>query len=316
MEKIISYSLFGSEEYYRKGVIRNIKLAAKIFPGWKVYIFIEDTKENKKISTLAGSFSNTVIKLMKQRFPGDGVHWRFLPLEWPNTICIIRDIDTSLTIREYQLTEEWLDSEYWFNTIRDEPGHRSPIMAGAFSGIGGHISIADKWTKFYLGNYTASQIETLKNEKSIFQSRNDLVFLGKMVYPIIRKNLLVFTRFSIFDGDAEVRITPKVTEKNHAGLYKVVGMREFSDITTSDFGRELIENNNEIRISESSPAASEWFNKRYDQGALKLYRPRYKYKSLIKNTIWWMFISTFDLGIKDRMQVAFYKVRKLIKLVW
>lgn len=315
MEKIISYSLFGSEEYYRNGVIRNIKLAAKIFPEWKVYIFIEDTKENKKIAKLAGSFSNTVIKLMKQRFPGDGVHWRLLPLEWPNTICIIRDIDTSLTIREYQLAEEWLASGYWFNTVRDEPGHRSPIMAGAFSGIGGYISIADKWTKFYLGNYTSIHRKSLVNDKSIYQSKNDQVFLSKMIYPIIRENLLVFTRFSIFDGDAEVRITPKVTEKNSAGLYKVVGMREFGDISTTDVGKELIENNNEIRISESSPGASEWFNQRYDQGTLKLYRPRYKYKSFLTNTIWWIFISTFDLGIKDRLQVTFYKLKKLIKLV-
>lgn len=295
MRKLISYSLFGPENYYRKGVIRNIKLAAEIFPGWDVVIFIEDIPENMPLVQQLKSYKNVEVHLKNQRFSGDGIHWRLLPLEWKNTICLSRDLDTSLTTRERDMTYEWLDSQFNFNVIRDEPGHKSPIMAGIFAGRGGNISIQSNWTKFYLK-------KGKRNPTQFYRNNNDLKFLAKFVYPLIRSDLLVFTRFVIFDGDGEVRIASKVNETTNTGIYRTIGMREYDDISDEDAGKELIENYNSIRIQESSKAGAYAYNKRYDDGKLVLMHPKYKYVSPIKNFIWWSLASVLNQGFFNRLK--------------
>ena len=47
ISKIISFSLWGDNPKYCVGVIKNILLAYKHFPGWIVHVYYDDTVPNE-----------------------------------------------------------------------------------------------------------------------------------------------------------------------------------------------------------------------------------------------------------------------------
>ena len=43
--KIISYSIFGEEQWYRKGLLKNIEIAKNLFSDWTVRVYISNKIE-------------------------------------------------------------------------------------------------------------------------------------------------------------------------------------------------------------------------------------------------------------------------------
>lgn len=123
--KVIAYSLYGDRKMYTEGMLRNIELAPVIYPGWRVWIYCNETVPREYLERYK-RYDHVEIKDMTGS-PYPGMMWRFLPKV---DIFISRDTDSRLMIREKECVEEWLASDKKMHVMRDHPAHRLPVLGG------------------------------------------------------------------------------------------------------------------------------------------------------------------------------------------
>ena len=112
--QVISMSLYGSNPHYTRGAIENAKLVDKVFPGWKLRIFLSnasnlavplkivDQLQSLDVSLVFINPSSTVIK---------PALWRFLVAnDLTVDIFLVRDIDSRLLPRDATEVERWIQS--------------------------------------------------------------------------------------------------------------------------------------------------------------------------------------------------------------
>lgn len=131
MKKIISFSLFGNNPMYLQGIERNLKLAERHYPGWRVRLYVETATLNAN----ARLFQNLDLEIISfvQDYPNKGLFERFRPMyEEDVEIWISRDLDSRITSREAAAVFEWEESNLKLHVMRDSHNHSYPIMAGMF----------------------------------------------------------------------------------------------------------------------------------------------------------------------------------------
>jgi hypothetical protein len=121
--KIISYSLWGNNQKYIIGAQKNIELAKKFFPDWKVKIYVSTN------TNFIYESDNLEIIYRTETQSQEGCFWRFEACD-SDDIVIIRDLDDRLSERHRFVVDEWLNSDKDIHIIRDHPNHVYPIMAG------------------------------------------------------------------------------------------------------------------------------------------------------------------------------------------
>lgn len=136
----ISYSLFGQDDKYYIGAIKNVILNQNLLPTWETIIYYhKDLTKLSYIETLKNMGAITVdvsnIKIGEKSSNQFPFFWRFLSF-LENNISIVRDLDSRLSPREVQYIERWLNSDCDYFIIRDHPWH-SPVPSGLF-GIKGY----------------------------------------------------------------------------------------------------------------------------------------------------------------------------------
>ena len=125
--KIISYSLFGSDEKYSQGAIRNCQLIKKLLPKWTPRIYYSTTEFKFKIDLLSKltELHAELVDVDQWTICGKSVLqipylWRcFAFFNYDIVLC--RDLDSFITPREVDYIKNWLDSEKPFFIIRDHP---------------------------------------------------------------------------------------------------------------------------------------------------------------------------------------------------
>ena len=142
--KVISYSIFGKEQLYRVGLLKNVELAKKLFPEWKVFIHLNPNYEDKQFLKNINQTHTELIDL-KEEHPQDGFLWRMLPLEQNYDAVIVRDVDTRLFERDKKLVDYWLDSDCKFHLCRDNFGSYQPMLGGLWGGKNSNLKIKDNW---------------------------------------------------------------------------------------------------------------------------------------------------------------------------
>jgi len=168
--KIISYSLWGNNPKYISGAHRNIELAQKYFPDWKVRLYLDiNTPFNSESSNLE------IVQRKSERFQ-DGCFWRFEACDGDD-IVIVRDLDDRLSERHKFVVDEWLDSDKNLHIIRDHPNHVFPIMAGLWGSRNGLLKgitdAIEKWGD--KDNYTCDQNFLQKILYSNYFIQNSLI---------------------------------------------------------------------------------------------------------------------------------------------
>jgi hypothetical protein len=129
MQKIISFSLWGTDLKYCVGAIRNAQLAEKYFPEWECRFYCGRDVPGIYISAL-NAFDNTKVWIRPETDFTFGAFWRFDAMK-PGTIVLSRDCDSRLSAREKQIVDEWLASDAKLSVIRDHANHYEfPILAG------------------------------------------------------------------------------------------------------------------------------------------------------------------------------------------
>lgn len=154
--KYIAFSLWGDVPHYTLGAVRNAELAPKIYPGWHVVVYHDQTVPAPILDALANLGVRLIDMSNSKIF---GPFWRFLASDFPDCGHVIfRDTDSRLTTREYKAVDEWITEDCILHVMRDHPYHEIPfgadsraILAGMW-GIKGNIISMDKAVNEFIKN--------------------------------------------------------------------------------------------------------------------------------------------------------------------
>jgi hypothetical protein len=134
MKQLIAYSLYGNQERYTIGAIKNAILATRHFKGYTLR-FYTGASVPESIKQTLRLFPH--VQLEEQDEPEDhrAKLWRFQALTDPEfDVVLSRDVDARLTHRERIAHEEFLASDLDFHIMKDHPtGHDYQISAGMFA---------------------------------------------------------------------------------------------------------------------------------------------------------------------------------------
>lgn len=164
--KIISMSVYGDNIRYQIGAKRQIELARKYYPGWKVRLYVD----NKDIFK---DFKNE-IEIIEKKDKTNGMFWRFEPMfESQDNIVIVRDADSRTTIREARAVDEWLNSSYKFHNFKDHDAqYEFPIIGNSFG---------------FKGKFDNNLLFIMKNiaENNLLYL-HDQIFLQQFIFPLVK----------------------------------------------------------------------------------------------------------------------------------
>lgn len=174
LNKIISFSLWGSYEDYCQGAIRNVELAKEVYDGWQTRFYCREDVPSETISQLCDGGAEVIVK-KQTKGDWEGLFWRFLPMDDEDVdIFIVRDTDSRLDYREKACVDEWLNTYRAVHIIRDYPEHGIEILGGTWGcqdKICNMQQMIDGWNEF--------------NKKGCDQR-----FLKQKLWPIVESNHL------------------------------------------------------------------------------------------------------------------------------
>lgn len=188
MNKIISMSVWGNDPRYIVGAKRQVELAKKYYPEWKVRLYVDNPRPYQGLSDV------DIVIINDESF---GMFWRFLPMfENDNNITMIRDSDSRITVREVRGIEEWLNSDKLFHTFKDHDAHYEfPIIGCAFAYKGKFDAV-----------YLAIMKEYMFNHKYYL---SDQFFLRDVIYPLIRNSMLLHSMHDGWFGETRKQLKNK-----------------------------------------------------------------------------------------------------------
>lgn len=193
-ENVIAFSLFGDNERYTRGAVKNAALAGEIYPGWRCRFYCDDTVPAATRSALISAGAEVKMMPRPSRY-SDGLFWRFLVMNDPAVVrFMIRDCDAVINSRERRAVDEWIASGLLFHVMRDSPAHADLILAGMWGGVARRLPPFTQLVQGFVYN-------------PVTESRTvDQLFLGRIVWPMIRRHCLI-----------------------HDSLYRVFGAQDFPE---------------------------------------------------------------------------------------
>lgn len=205
MKQLIAYSLYGSEERYTIGAIKNAILATRHFKGYTLRFYTGDSVPESIKQTLQ-LFPH--VQLVEEYGPEDhrAKLWRFQALaDQEFDVVLSRDADARLTHRERIAHEEFLASGLDFHIMKDHPtGHNYQISAGMFAARTSAIPADLHETEAAKNYYTQDQD-----------------WLAAYIWPLIKESTLIHdeTYDSPVEGKSKRRPFPiaKKASLHHIG---------------------------------------------------------------------------------------------------
>jgi hypothetical protein len=177
--KTICFSLWGSDKKYTYGAIENAKLAKIIYPEWKCIFYINSSVPDDIVSEIKKNDCNIVDMKDSGLNDSSGLFWRFLGMGDNITHYISRDADSRLNWREKHAVDEWISSGKKFHIMKDHFYHmRWNMLGGMFGCVGGVFMDIEKMISDYIG-------------ENIIKYNDDQIFLSKIIYPIIKNDVLI-----------------------------------------------------------------------------------------------------------------------------
>jgi hypothetical protein len=188
MNKVISFSLYGSDDIYCIGMLENIEIINRDFSDWKIYIFYHNIPESL-LEELKKKPNTYLFPCQHRGTKWEGMFWRFYPMENMNIdVFLSRDADSRISQREMNLVNDFLHSNKTFHIIRDHPKHDLLVLGGTFGMKVKefHKVIKKKRVKFYPINYFLNHFHNTVEEGK--DKGPDQDFLIGYIFPIIHDN--------------------------------------------------------------------------------------------------------------------------------
>lgn len=167
--RVISYSLYGSEQMYCVGMLRNAEQVKQKYPDWKCLVWHDQTVPKEVVEKLRLS-ENVILKDMSNSgIPG--MYWRFLCLSVEEIeIFCVRDSDSRITDREVSAVNDWLSKDKTLHLMRDHPHHNYPVMGGMW----GFRNDRSRW------DIVTRLNQWLSNYRPNFTKMDDMDFIGSI----------------------------------------------------------------------------------------------------------------------------------------
>lgn len=149
---VISFSLYGTDDRYCHGAVRNVELAKRIYPDWVCRFYVDSSVPENCVEKLK-SLGAQIFSGNPSKGPMYGRYWRFqVAADTSVTRFIIRDTDSRLNTREKAAVDEWIISGKKFHMMRDHHAHNTRVLGGMWGGthlcINGIQSLIERWGKF------------------------------------------------------------------------------------------------------------------------------------------------------------------------
>lgn len=170
-KQVISFGLYGSNEKYTTGAIRNAELAKIYFPGWVCRYYITSDVPLGVIDALK-ELGAEIEDIPSGMGYSSGMFWRFIVASDESVDrYIVRDVDSRLNARDRFAVEEWIQSKYPVHILRDHVNHCIVMNGGMWGG-----------TKHAL-SFMKDRVESWKSRDEYMA---DLHFLEKEIWPDIK----------------------------------------------------------------------------------------------------------------------------------
>ena len=191
--KLIAFSLWGENQTYLVGALRNAELARQLYPDWVCRFYCASDLDPKVLEQL-GRFPNVQIVLINPAPGRIGAFWRFFAAEDSSVSHVLfRDTDSRISPREVAAVNEWMDLGKAVHLMRDHPFHWPPIMAGMWGCVGGALT---SW-QAQINQYRPST-----------EYGADQIFLAKVIYPQIKHRCLIHDAFDLSEEGLDIRPFP------------------------------------------------------------------------------------------------------------
>jgi hypothetical protein len=187
MKNIISFCLWGDNNLYFGGALKNIELAKKYYPDFVCRFYVSNDFAVDKVNILK-KYSEVIV--VNQNGSPHMMTFRFLPLEENINIFLSRDTDSRIGPREAYAVKEWLDSGKAFHIIRDHPCHDVPMLGGMWGAKNIKINVSNA-----IRHYENSELfNDIKNV--------DQQFLWSYIYPLINEtNTFIHDTCTVLGGN-------------------------------------------------------------------------------------------------------------------
>ena len=179
MANVVSYSLWGKEDFYYDGDFANIDLVKEKYPGFIPRFYCSPSMPDKWHHKYTDNGAEVVTVAGHDNWKG--LFWRFYAFE-EDGIVLIRDTDSRIIDREVRAVNAWLESKYDFHAMRDHKEHTTtPVLGGMFGARNGILKDIK------------SQIMAWKPKD---KKGDDQEFLFNRIWPKVRDNALVHCRYA------------------------------------------------------------------------------------------------------------------------
>ncbi len=192
MTRVFSFTLFGCQAKYCKGLLKNIAIIEEKFPGWEAWVYCGDGIPEDIFNEL---IDHPCVKVIPTGVLGmENKFYRFFPIDVPTIeICIIRDTDSRITERDQACIEDFLQSDKLVHIIRDHPNHHHRMMAGMWG-------IKQDAIATCLDGYGIKQrFDAWKESQTADRFWSDTEFLCQVIYPRVMYNSLIHDELQNFE---------------------------------------------------------------------------------------------------------------------
>ncbi|MDI9313363.1 MAG: tetratricopeptide repeat protein [Hydrotalea sp.] len=144
MKNVFSFSLWGGDETYSRGMMENALMMPRFFPGWVVRCYHDESVPAEAIEKIKQAGAETILMTGKHRDLNPGM-WRFLVANDPAVYYFCcRDADCRPFVREQAAVEAWIKSGKSFHIMRDDIWHNEVMLAGLWGGIAGMLPVMEQ----------------------------------------------------------------------------------------------------------------------------------------------------------------------------
>lgn len=205
-KNIISFSLFGENPRYCETAVLNAVMCTKIYPSWTCRFYCDNTVPSSIIKRLEKCKAQIVMKENTNDIK-DKLFWRFLVISDKSVDrYLIRDCDSLINTKESSAVEHWIESKKRFHIMRDFYTHTTLILAGMF---GGTTDVFDD---------VSLMIQDYKKENHAVRTHLDQDFLDKMIWPTLKKDVLIHDSCFRYANTKEFPTYVKHDKNHHIGM--------------------------------------------------------------------------------------------------
>lgn len=209
MYEVISFSLYGKNERYTIGAIKNALLAQQFFPDAQMWFYIGQSVPLHIKQTLELMVN---VRIHEVDEPEDNFArlWRYYAFSDERaSLVLCRDVDARLGHRESIIHAQFKKSLFDAHIMKDHPtGHNYLISAGMFSAYTKNL----RDMKELIADYR-------KTARDYYLTDQD--FLASIIYPRIKDKVLVHDDYyqTPVEGKSECRPLPipRFSTMNHIG---------------------------------------------------------------------------------------------------